>query len=125
MQEIKNQASRDELEDTVAKLEKLQKQEEQYNNDIIVAKDEIEIVAKDEIEKAKKVIFKAKSRIKRENEKACLLVDGVGMTKSEVISAIGEPTIHTYSGYLYGTVNIVFSRSSGLLSYVLGCKKYK
>jgi chromosome segregation ATPase len=82
LQEIKNQASKDELSDNKILLQKLQREKKKYDNKIIEQKSEIG--------KIKKQVQKAKDRINKDNKKACTLAKG--MTKREVSKIINKPS---------------------------------
>ena len=129
LQEIKNQASKDELSDTKRILQKLQKEKQKYDNKVIEQKSKIKQI--------KNLVLKAKNRMKQEKKKACLME--VGMTKKEVLKAIEKPSgsdspgwqgnlcnIHgidtTYCTELYyGKIKLTFG-SNNILNYIRGCK---
>jgi hypothetical protein len=126
-QEITNQASKNELSNTKKELLTLQKTKQMYDNKVLQQQKEIS--------KIKKIIKKAKNRIKSENNKACLMEKG--MTKKEVLKAIGNPTgLTDYScrgqdkkyyplngnciDWYYGVVNLEFGKNK-ILKYKMGC----
>lgn len=128
LQEIQNKASISELKDTKIKLQLLQKEKIHYDNQVIKQKNEIVRI--------KKLIDTAKKRINKENKKACLLESG--MTKQEVIDALGSPTgLEDYSckgatngiyyplkgnctNWYYGTVKLIFGKNK-ILQTKSGC----
>jgi hypothetical protein len=96
LQEIKNQASKDELSDTKRILQKLQKEKQKYDNKIIEQKSEIN--------KIKNLITQT------ENNAYNKLLSG--MTPKEVLKMAGKPrSIDECSGnmlYNYGRIYVVF-----------------
>ena len=96
--------------------------------------------SKNEINHIETLVLKAKNRIKKENNNACLMEKG--MTKEEVIKALGQPSgvdsplwqgnlyksrrINTsYCTELYyGEINLTFGNNN-ILKYIKGCKEYK
>jgi chromosome segregation ATPase len=82
LQEIKNQASKNELSDTKVLLQKLKREKQKYDNKVIEQKSEIGRI--------KKQVQKAKNRIKKDNKKACTMARG--MTKKEVSQIINKPS---------------------------------
>jgi hypothetical protein len=123
LQEIKNQASKDELLHTKKTLQKLQKEKQQFDNQIVEQKSEIN--------KINKLVQKAKDRIKNSSIKACMMTKG--MTINEVVSAIGKPTgkgqIYRYETYpkswYYGSIELQFGTKSGILKWISGCTEIK
>lgn len=125
LQEIKNQASKSELTDTKVLLQNLQREKQKYDNKIIKQKSEIGRI--------RKLVIKAESRIKKDNKKACLLTKG--MTKKEIINAIGKPTSDNWSDpdnqymniddrnskkWYYGSIQVDFNNN--LISAIRGCR---
>lgn len=124
LQEIKNQASKDELSETKRILQRLQKEKEKFDNQVIEQKSEIV--------KIKRIVKEAKIRIKNSSKKACMMTEG--MTVQEVINAIGKPTgkgqIYQYEIYAkswyYGNIELQFGTKSGILKNIpYNCSKYK
>lgn len=123
LQEIKNQASKDELTDTKRILQKLQIEKQKYDNKIIEQKSEIG--------KIKRLVKQIKNRIKKENNKACLMEKG--MTKSDIAKTIDSPTgwyrkdlwkqydVAARNDWYYGTVTLHFNASNILLNKT-GCR---
>ncbi len=125
LQEIQNQASKNELSEAKRTLEKLRKEKQKYDNKIIEHRSEIN--------KIKRLVQKAKNRIKSQNKKACMIEKG--MTKHEVIQAIGLPistggqcnyTTGIYSKYCekwyYGDIMIYFPEDMNLVQSKNGCR---
>ena len=124
LQEIKNQASKNELVDTKTLLTKLQREQKKYERKVIEQKSEIL--------KVEKLIKKAKSRIKKENTNACKII--AGMTKNEITDAIGYPSGDNgaqnrrlygmkATELYYGSITIKFSMSNtNIVKSVSGCR---
>lgn len=135
LQEIKNQASKNELSDTKKLLEKLQREKNKYDNKIIEQKSEIG--------KIKRLVQKAKNRIKKENKKACMME--IGMIKSEVKKSLGIPSTSDASSiagncidtfgidssmcdeWYYGKIKLIFDsniliKKDGLTYTSKGCR---
>ena len=113
-QEITNEARNNEL----VRLKRLQvsakKKEQQYNRQISTEQKELDDM--------KRRIAATQIRIKKQKNKACLLIPK--MTKYEVKSIIGEPDKierHTGSWY-YGSVMVMFHNSTELTIAIIGCK---
>lgn len=129
LQEIKNQASKDELLDTKRRLKKLQKQKQKYDSKIVEQKSKIK--------KIKSLVLKAKQRMTQEKKKACLME--IGMTKKEVLTAIEKPSGSDSPGWqgnlctsygintayctelYYGKIKLTFGNNN-ILNYIQGCK---
>jgi len=107
LQEIQNQASKDELLDTKRILQRLQIEKQKYDNKVQNQKSEISRI--------QRLVQKAKNRIKKDNKKSCLMKDG--MTKEEIKNAIGNPTSTNAIGdeWYYGNQSMFFSY--GILKY--------
>ncbi len=124
LQEVKNQASKNELADTKALLNKLQREKQKYDREIVEQKSEIT--------KIQNAILQVKKRIKKDNTKACLLTKG--MTKKEIVNIVGKPSsdnwsnkapsftiYHSYSTkWYYGTITV--NMKDGLINSLSGCR---
>jgi len=128
-QELLNSAKQEELRLIQIKLQKTQLQLKKYQRD--------EISLNTELSKVKSKVNQAIQRIKKQNKKACMIQKG--MTKYEVINAIGNPAGSTMSfngscnswsnkiyhdkciSWHYGAVTIYFAQN-GLVTHGNGCR---
>ena len=119
--EITNQASKRELDESKKLLDALLIEKKKYDLKLIEHKNKSNRV--------KKLVKKARERIKKEKSYACLIHNG--MTKKEVEETLGQPTAHNNSynsdihakvadRWNYGAVTIVFT-STSLVKVIYGC----
>jgi len=109
--EINNQASKRELKNLKNMLLKYTKEKKEYQSLITKHKRELDNI--------KKIMAKVKTRLSLLKEKVCLIDEG--MTKKEVINALGKPDfITTYSGisWNYSIFTVYFHHATYLTKYV-------
>ena len=131
LQEIQNQASKNELADTKRILQKLQREKQKYDNQVKKQKNEIV--------KVKQKVKQIKYQLKKVASKACAMESGI--SKKNVESIIGLPiTVDDTNRYgiycnseryiphasecrmwYYGNTELVFGKN-GILERLNGCK---